>query len=363
MAEYTPKGTLKRDPDAPKTEAASTPEEKAARVAAARERALAAKAAGGTPSARPAQPAASEVAAEAVAEQPVAAAAPAAPADGQLRTAKGTIKRDPNAPKTEAPATPEERALRLAEAKAKAAAAKAAREAGGGAAAAGLQPAAAAAAAANVAAPGPSGESDAERAERRRIFEIVTRGVPGAEPVLRPVVSARAERPPARAEFALSEEMEDTVRYFREGAAGAEIEVLTSPFDVVLVVDRGDLLKVLETGRNHPHLDMKFLRFITGVDLLDEGIEVVYGLKSLTTRRSVLIKTMAPARDPVIDSATSLWGAADWHERELMEMFGVVCRGHPDPRNLLLDEDMTIHPLLKAHPLAEVELKQGVSVF
>ena len=46
-----------------------------------------------------------------------------------------------------------------------------------------------------------------------------------------------------------------------------------------------------------------------------------------------------------------------------MEMFGVVCRGHPDPRNLLLDEDMAIHPLLKAHPLAEIELKQGVNVF
>ncbi|MBI2760079.1 MAG: NADH-quinone oxidoreductase subunit C [Chloroflexi bacterium] len=362
MAEYTDKGTLKRDPNAPKTEAAATPEEKAARVAAARERALAARAAGGTVAARPAQPAAADVAAAATTEQPVAAAAPAAPADGQPRTAKGTIKRDPNAPKTEAPATPEERARRLAEAKAKAAAAKAAREAGGGT-AAGLQPAAAAAAAANVAAPGPSGESDADRAERRRIFEIVTRGVPGAEPVLRPVVSARAERPPARAAFALSEPMEDIVRYFREGAPGVEIEVLTSPFDVVLVVDRGDLLTVLETGRNHPHLDMKFLRFITGVDLLDEGIEVVYGLKSLTTRRSAIIKTIAPARDPVIDSASSLWGAANWHERELMEMFGVVCRGHPDPRNLLLDEDMTIHPLLKAHPLAEVELKQGVNVF
>ncbi|MER3419082.1 MAG: hypothetical protein C4290_00505, partial [Chloroflexota bacterium] len=206
-------------------------------------------------------------------------------------------------------------------------------------------------------------ETDAERAERRRIFEIVTRGVPGAEPVLRPVVGGRAERVPARAEFTITEEMEDTVRLFREGLPDVEFTVLSSPLDVVLVIDRKDVLRVMRYAKEHPALDMKFLRFISGVDLQDEGIEIVYGLKSLTTKRGCLIKTVVPLTDPVVDSVTPVWAAAEWHERELMEMFGVVCKDHPDPRNLLLDEDMTIHPLRKAHPLAEVELKQGVNVF
>lgn len=361
MAEYTPKGTLKRDPNAPKAELPATPEERAARIAAARARALAAMAAGGTQ--RP--PAAAAAANPAVAATETAPApevvAPTAPADGGLRTPKGTLKRDPNAPKAEPPATPEERAARVAAARAKAEAARRAREAGAAAPTAGLQPAAAAAAAA--AAARPATETDADRAERRRIFEIVTRGVPGAEPVLRPVVVGRAERAPARGEFPLTEQGERTVRLVRAALPDIEIAVLTSPLDPVFVIRREDVLRVLRTLRDHEALDMKYLRCVTAVDHMDEGIEVVYTLKSLTTKLSCIVKTMLPARDPVVDSVTPLWAGANWLEREMMEMFGVVCRGHPDPRNLLLDEDLTIHPLLKAHPLAEVELKQGVNVF
>jgi NADH-quinone oxidoreductase subunit C len=363
MAEYTPKGTLKRDPNAPKSEPPATPEERARRVAEARARARAARAAmaAGAPAApRPAPQGAVEAAPTAPAAEPAAAAPAPPPAGGALRTPKGTLKRDPNAPKAEPPATPEERARRVAEARARALAAREAQAAGAAPAASGGLPPAAAAAAAAAAVPG---ETDAERAERRRIFEIVTRGVPGAEPVLRPVVAGRAERAPARAEFTITEEMEDTVRLFREGLPDVEFTVLTSPLDVVLVIDRKDVLRVMRYAKEHPALDMKFLRFVTGVDLQEEGIEIVYGLKSLTTKRSCLIKTVVPLHDPVVDSVTPVWAGAEWHERELMEMFGVVCKDHPDPRNLLLDEDMTIHPLRKAHPLAEVELKQGVNVF
>ncbi len=353
MAEYTAKGTLKRDADAPKTQPAATPEEKAARIAEARAKALAAKAAGGSAPARPAA-----AAAPVAAEESAAPVAPAPVSDGMLRTAKGTIKRDPNAPKTQLPSSPEERAARLAEAKAKAAAAKAAREAGGGT-PGGLQPGAAAAAQAAAVQAGPS---DALSAERRRIFDIVTRPVPGAEPLLRPIVHGK-ERVPARQEFTISEEMEDTVRFFRDGLRGVNIEVLSSPLDVVLVVDRADLLKVMQHAKHSSKLDMKLLRFISGVDQMEEGIEITYGLKSLTTRRGCLVKTLVPLTDPVVDSVVSVWKAAEWHERETREMFGVQFRGHPDPRNLLLDEDMTIHPLRKAHPLQELELKQGVNVF
>jgi NADH-quinone oxidoreductase subunit C len=359
VAEYTDKGTLKRDPNAPKQEPPASPEERAARIAAARAKAEAARAAGGT--ARPAATAGAAPAGEPAETAPMVEAAPPA-ADGQLRTAKGTLKRDPNAPKQDPPATPEERAARIAAAKARADAARQAREAGGAVApaAGGLQPAAAAA---SAAAARPAGETDADRAERRRIFEIVTRGVPGAEPVLRPVVAARAERAPARGEFALSEAGERTVRLVRAALPDVPMEALSSPLDPVFVIPREDVPEVLRTLRDHEALEMKFLRCITGVDHMDEGVEVVYTLKSMTTKLGCIVKTMLPARDPVVDSVTSLWAGANWLERETAEMFGVTFTGHPDPRNLLLDEDLTIHPLLKAHPLAEVELKQGVNVF
>ena len=58
----------------------------------------------------------------------------------------------------------------------------------------------------------------------------------------------------------------------------------------------------------------------------------------------------------MLDTATTVWRAANWHEREAAEMFGVRFRGHPDPRTLLMPEDMTdTFPLRKDHPLAEIE--------
>ncbi|MGD9893255.1 MAG: NADH-quinone oxidoreductase subunit C [Dehalococcoidia bacterium] len=352
----TEAGTLKRDPNEPKKEAPATPEERRARVEAAKAAAAAAKAAreaggGAAAAARPAVAQAADVADEAVEE------AAAAPSDGLERTAKGTIKRDPNAPKKEAPATPEERAARIAAAKAAAAAAKER-------AAAAPPPSAAAPAAARAARPAAGGPSAADQAAFRQAYEAVTRPMPGAEPVLKPVPTARAERPGARAEFPMTEAMEATLAAFRGAMPDVEfVEVFATPTDVAIVVERADLLKVMERANTHPTLNMKFLRSISGVDLMTEGIEVAYQLKSLTTKHAVTVKTLLPPHDLVVDSLTPLWAGANWHERELMEMFGVRCAGHPDPRNLLLDEDLTIHPLLKAHPLADVELKQGVNVF
>jgi NADH-quinone oxidoreductase subunit C len=131
----------------------------------------------------------------------------------------------------------------------------------------------------------------------------------------------------------------------------------------VLVVSKHAIYQVLRAAKYHPALQMNLLRSISGVDLMDDGIEVVYHLKSMTTRHAATVKTVLPLTDLVVPSVTNIWLGANWHERELMEMFGVICAGHPDPRNLLLDEDMTIHPLLKSHPLQELELRQGVNIF
>jgi NADH-quinone oxidoreductase subunit C len=67
-----------------------------------------------------------------------------------------------------------------------------------------------------------------------------------------------------------------------------------------------------------------------------------------------------PADDKVLETATTVWQAANWLERETAEMFGIRFTGHPDPRTLLMPEDMTdVFPLLKSHPFAEIELLQG----
>jgi NADH-quinone oxidoreductase subunit C len=133
--------------------------------------------------------------------------------------------------------------------------------------------------------------------------------------------------------------------------------------EVVVTVRPADLLSLCTAAVQHPDLAFDHLRFVAGVDQLEQGIEIVYSLWSYSKRHSLFVKTLLPPDAPNVASVTGLWASADWHERETAEMFGVLFDGHPELKHLLLDEDMEIHPLLKAHPLAPIELKQGVQTF
>ena len=133
--------------------------------------------------------------------------------------------------------------------------------------------------------------------------------------------------------------------------------------EVVVTVAPGDVASICHTAVTTADLAFDHLRFIAGVDEMDAGIEIVYSLWSYSKRHSLFVKTLLPLTDPHVPSVTGLWAGADWHERETAEMFGVFFDGHPDLKHLLLDDDMEIHPLLKAHPLAPIELKQGVNAF
>lgn len=133
--------------------------------------------------------------------------------------------------------------------------------------------------------------------------------------------------------------------------------------EVIVSVDSPAVLGLCETAKTDPNLAFDHLRFISGVDQMDDGIEIVYSLWSYPKRHALFIKTLLPLTALRVDSVSGLWSGADWHERETAEMFGVNFPGHPELKHLLLDDDLEIHPLLKAHPLAPVELKQGVNAF
>ncbi len=149
---------------------------------------------------------------------------------------------------------------------------------------------------------------------------------------------------------------------YREVLPMLEFTAAATKIDVALRVAPGALHDVIATSRDDDRLSMDLLRNLTAVDWQDEGIEVVYHLYSLRHRHGVCIKTRLEGEAPAIATITDLYMGAEWAEREVREMFGVEFDGHPDPRNLLLDEDLDIHPLLKSHPLAEIELPQGVDV-
>lgn len=149
---------------------------------------------------------------------------------------------------------------------------------------------------------------------------------------------------------------------YREVLPMLDFTAEETKIDAALSVAPDDLHGVIAASRDDARLSMDLLRNLTAVDWQDEGIEVVYHLYSLRHRHGVCIKTRLTGDAPSIATVTDLHMGAEWAEREVREMFGVEFEGHPDPRNLLLDEDLDIHPLLKSHPLAEIELPQGVDV-
>jgi NADH/F420H2 dehydrogenase subunit C len=91
-----------------------------------------------------------------------------------------------------------------------------------------------------------------------------------------------------------------------------------------------------------------YLLFMTAVDYpKEERFEMVYLLARFADSRHMALVADVPRGAPEIDSVCDVWAAADWHEREAYDMFGIVFRGHPFLRRILLDEDWPGHPLRK----------------
>lgn len=130
--------------------------------------------------------------------------------------------------------------------------------------------------------------------------------------------------------------------------------------DVDLRVEPANLLELVEGLKSRPQLRFDFLRNISGVDYEALGLAVVYEFYSFSNKLAVQVTVQTPPGDPHVPTLTHLYAGADWHEREAAEMFGLVFDGHPNPANLLLEEDLRIHPLLKAHPLQKAEIFQGI---
>ena len=147
---------------------------------------------------------------------------------------------------------------------------------------------------------------------------------------------------------------------FAELLPNVTIQPIQGAHDVLLVISRDDAHEVLAAAKNHPRLKFDFLRNLSGVDYEADGLEVVYHLYSYEHKVNVTVKAKVPTEDARIASVADLWRAADWHERECRDMFGVVFEGHPNLVPILLPDDMLDHyPLRKDNPLAPLEEWQG----
>ncbi len=112
------------------------------------------------------------------------------------------------------------------------------------------------------------------------------------------------------------------------------------------------LPKVLVFLRDNKKCSCKQLMDICGVDYPNREIrfEIVYHLLSLKHNHRVRVVVHTDEKDP-IPTVTEIFHSADWWEREVWDMFGIVFKRHPDLRRILTDYNFKGHPLRKDFPL------------
>lgn len=83
----------------------------------------------------------------------------------------------------------------------------------------------------------------------------------------------------------------------------------------------------------------------------EQRFEVAYNIISIEFQQRLRISARVEEDNPTVDSVVSLWGSADWYERECFDMMGIKFTNHPDLRRIYMPEDFAYFPLRKEFPL------------
>lgn len=121
-----------------------------------------------------------------------------------------------------------------------------------------------------------------------------------------------------------------------------------------ILVGQAQVFPVLKYLKEEAGFDM--LIDITAADYLNypdakDRFGVIYCLLNMATGERLVVKTYLNEPDLTVPTVTYLWRGADWMEREVFDMYGIIFEGHPDLRRLLMPEEFTSYPLRKDYPL------------
>lgn len=112
-------------------------------------------------------------------------------------------------------------------------------------------------------------------------------------------------------------------------------------------IARENLAPMMQKLRDE--LGFNYLFCLTCVDWKTH-FTMMYHLRNLNTQDELVIKSkIEDINNPAIDSVVSLWRTADFHEREVFDLFGVKFYGHPDLRRIFLDDNWPGFPLRKSY--------------
>ncbi|MEO6824779.1 MAG: NADH-quinone oxidoreductase subunit C [Nitrosospira sp.] len=142
--------------------------------------------------------------------------------------------------------------------------------------------------------------------------------------------------------------------------------------ELTIEVPRANMLRIMETLRDHVDLKFEILIDLCGMDYSTYGAEsasgngwrgkrfaAVYHLLSVSHNCRLRVKVFAEDDEfPILDSVIGIWPSANWFEREAFDLYGIVFTGHPDLRRILTDYGFIGSPFRKDFPLSgNVEMR------
>ena len=165
------------------------------------------------------------------------------------------------------------------------------------------------------------------------------------------------------------------VNALKEKFSDALGEVVEFRDQLIIWVKPEHIVALCTFLRDAPQFRYTFLSDVSGLDRLTmeqesirsgQGAEAMagalrfvvnYQLLSMQNKHRVWLKVGLPAENPTIRSVTSVWTTANFHEREVYDLFGIKFEGHPDLRRILLPDDWQGYPLRKDYPFEPEEVQ------
>jgi NADH-quinone oxidoreductase subunit C len=113
-----------------------------------------------------------------------------------------------------------------------------------------------------------------------------------------------------------------------------------------IFIENAEFRNFVTTLRNKSELHFDYLFCLTCVDWKTH-LTMVYHFSSTTYRHQLVVKVKLDRTNPEIETVCDIWRTAEFHEREVYDLFGVIFKNHPDLRRLLLTDDWVGFPLRK----------------
>jgi len=139
---------------------------------------------------------------------------------------------------------------------------------------------------------------------------------------------------------------------FGENILSAEL-----PYGMLsITINPAAIVDVLKWLNEDNILKFRFLTDICGShypDLKDQELCVIYHVQSMENNLRLRIKAFLPITNPEIPTATTLYSAANWMERETYDYYGVIFKGHPNLKRILNVDEMDYFPMRKEYPLED----------